>query len=288
MNRRTDHHLSITPLESLEDRLALSATPVNPLETAVAAHGGPVLGSIYTEYFNYVVEGSKGTFNPPEAAQVEMTPSTVKVDIRFGGGNFVANATALQNMGMVFTSGVPSLNLVEGSVPIGQLPSVAADDPIVSLSPVYKPTAYASAPVTPAVPAGPIAPVTPTPITPATPAAPMTVAQGVALKGGPDLGSIYQEYVNYEQAGGTGTFMPSEAGRIEFRGTSVNVSIRTPVANFTAMLGQMKALGMQVTGTVQAGQVGVIEGYMPIGQLPQVAINAGLVGMAPVYKPTAY
>jgi hypothetical protein len=106
----------------------------------------------------------------------------------------------------------------------------------------------------------------------------------VNLKGGPELGAVYQEFVTYEQAGGTGTFSPPQASQIEISGMSVGVDVRTSAANFTAMLDDMEQLGMNVTAT--APQVGVIEGFLPISQLPAVAANTGLAGMNPIYRPT--
>ncbi len=76
----------------------------------------------------------------------------------------------------------------------------------------------------------------------------------------------------------------AESNQIVIAGAAVGVDIRTTPANYNAMLTQMESLGMLVTAT--APQVGVIEGFLPIVQLPLVAANAGLTGMSPVYKPS--
>lgn len=265
MSRRSARALTITSLESLEDRIALSTvSATNPWESLVDTKGGPTLGVIYTQYFNYVQSGSQGAFLSAQSNAVEMIGPTVGVELQFSSGsNFAANAALMQQAGLIETASFPSLNIVEGFMPIGQLPAIAPDPNLTTLAPVYKPTQ------------GPV------PSATTTSAADSTIA----LKGGAALASIYQEFMNYEQAGGAGTFSPAEAGQIEFAGDAVGVDIRTPAADFEAMLGAMEIYGMDVTATAVAGQVGVIEGFLPIVQLPTVAANGDLVGMSPVYKP---
>ncbi len=258
--RRTARTLMISPLESLEDRLVLTAIPGNVLEGVVALKGGPAIGAIYNEFVDYVQAGSKGTFTSPESASVVMAGQAVGVDIRFGAGNFATNVSQMQAIGMLVTAQVPSLGIVEGFVPIGQLPSVALDPNLSSLSPVYRPTAFTD----------PIA----------------TQTAAVTLKGGPTLGNIFQEFANYEQSGAVGPFTPMEASRVEFAGNAVKVDIRATQGNYSALLQEMQNLGMLVTAT--APKVGLIEGYISIAQLPQVAADAHLAGMNPVYKPTNF
>jgi hypothetical protein len=267
MSRRSARALTITSLESLEDRIALSTvSATNPWESLVETKGGPALGVIYTEYFNYVQSGSQGTFLSAQSNEVEMIGPTVGVELQFSSGsNFAANATMMQQAGLIETASFPSLNIVEGFMPIGQLPAIAPDPNLTTLAPVYKPNQ------------NPIPSATTSPATTA-----------VALKGGPALASIYQEYLNYVAAGGTGTFTPVEAGQIEFSGTSVGVAIDTPAADFNAMLGAMEVYGMKVTATAMVGQIGVIEGFLPIAQLPTVATNGDLVGMNPIYRQVSF
>jgi len=276
MNRRSARKMTFTSLESLEDRLVLAASPAtNPYEALVVNRGGPLLGAIYTELVNYYQEGAHGQFLAAQSNTVEMSGTSVGIDVRFGAGNFYANATQMQQLGMVITAGVPSIGLVEGYMPIYQLPTVAGDANVSSLSPVLKPTLKIPTPsISPAVPAGPV---TPTPIT-------NPMAAGVAVKGGPVLGSIFQDLVNYEVAGAHGTFVSAEAAQVEFIGGAVGIDVRTTPANFYAMAAQLQADGMYITAGVP--QLGIIEGFLPVMSLPEVAVNGGLVGMSPIYKPT--
>jgi hypothetical protein len=279
MHRRTAHKLTISPLESLEDRIALTATAVNPLESLVDARSAPILGVIYAEYVNYYQAGSQGAFLSAQSAQVEMIGPTVGVDLQFSNGNFLGDAAQVQQMGLMVTAAVPSMGIVEGFMPIAGLPSLSLDQNVSSINAVFKPNNGLPTPNS----SGPIAP-TPTPTAPTPTPTPTT---GEALLDGTALGSVYEEYVNYEQAGGQGTFSPAAAPYIVIDGTSVGIDLQTPLANFDSMLGEMQALGMQVTATAAVGQEAIIEGLMPIAQLPAVAANAGVVALNPVYRPAA-
>jgi hypothetical protein len=267
MSRRPARALTISSLETLEDRLVLSATSatVTAWESTVTSIGGQTLGSIYTQYVNYVESGSQGAFNPAQDHTVELIGPTVGVEFQFkSGSNFASNAALLEGAGLVETASFPSANIIEGFLPIGQLPAIAPDPNLSSMTAVMRPT---------------------TGLVPNAAAAPNSQTAVVATVGGPALGTVYQDYLNYEAAGGTGTFTSSESGQIFISGTSVGVDIQTSPANFNAMLQAMEVYGMQVTAT--APQVGVIEGYLPIAQLPTVAANADLEGLAPIYIPKA-
>jgi hypothetical protein len=270
--------LTIT-LESLEGRLALSATPVsNPLESLEAAKAGPALGEVYNQYTNYYQAGSQGGFTSSLSGVVEMNGPTVGVDIQLSG-NFQSNLADMKAIGLVQTATVPSIGMVEGFLPIGQLPAVAEDPNLVSVNPVYVP---GQNPIESPLPSPTAAGSTGTSTFNPTSAAAQST---LALKGGPALASIYQEFISYEAAGGTGTFNPPQESYIQFAGQAVGVQLTTSTANLDAMITQMDEEGMLVTGTAIAGQTAIIDGYVPIANLTVVAANAGLIGMSPAYKP---
>lgn len=261
MSRRTARALTISSLESLEDRCVLSTTATgNAWEAVVTSVGGPTLGAIYTEYYNYVASGSQGLFYSPYSHTVEMIGPTVGVQFQFTSGSFASNEALMKGAGLVETAAFPTANVLEGFMPIAQLPAIAPDPNIGTLTAVMRPV---DTPVINTAPSNPN----------------VTI---VTELGGAQLGSVYQEYLNYEAAGGTGTFSPTEASSIYFNGTSVGVDIRSTPANFNAMLGAMEVYGMQVTATVP--QIGLIEGFLPIAQLPTVLTNADLVSLVPIYK----
>jgi hypothetical protein len=288
MNRRSARKMTFPSLESLENRVALSATPGsgNADEMLVDLKGGPLLGLIYTEFVNYEQAGGHGTFLTAQSNLVETAGEAVGVNIQFNGGSFATEEAQMQQLGMLVTATAPSLGIVEGFMPIASLPSVAGNASLGSLTPVLKPpstsgptpgAAAITTPVTTPAPA-PSAPI------PTTPSMIASFEGAVNLKGGPELGAIYTEFVNYEQAGGTGTFSSPQSSQVVMAGEAVGINIRTSAANFTNMLDEMEEIGMDVTAT--ASSIGVIEGFLPIAQLPAVAANTGLVGMDPVLKPT--
>ncbi len=107
----------------------------------------------------------------------------------------------------------------------------------------------------------------------------------VTTRAGQALGSIYTQYVNYEAAGASGSFTPTQANQIYTSGTAVGVDIRFSGGDFNTLVGQLKGIGMQVTAT--APQYGLVEGYLPDSQLPVVASNGYATTISPVYKPVA-
>lgn len=269
MALRPNRKMTFASLESLEDRLALSSTPVtNPLESLVATQGGPMLGLIYSEYVNYYQEGSQGAFLSAQSQTVEMAGPTVGVTVVFDKGTFASNLQNMEQVGMVVTQTYSNFDVVQGFLPIWQLPAVAGDPNMDGLTPVFKPLQ------SPPPPASAAAATTTT--------SPVTV---VDAKGGTMLASVYQEYLNYEQAGGTGTFTSPQSSQMFIAGQAVGVDIDTTPANYAAVLSALEEFyGMDVTAT--APQVGVIEGFLPMAMLPAVAANGDVVGLSPVYKPT--
>lgn len=258
---------ALTPnrLESLEDRLALSTMTSIPVhEAVVSAKGGRDLGAIYGQYVNYQHAGGHGAFAPVSAQPIAIKGNTVRVDVHVKG-DFKSDVKQLQRLGMKVTATSPSNGIVEGYVPIAKLPNVASARFDVGIKPIYRPFANTLSPASSPNPSDSI----------------------IANKGGQALASIYQEYLNFEQSGGTGTFNPPEASQIKIQGTSVGVDIRV-TGDLQTSVSLFKGLGMHVTATAVAGQVGIIEGFLPIGQLPTVASDAYVVGMAPMYKATPY
>ena len=259
MNRnRTARQQARPSLESLDNRVLLSGATDQAL---VVAKGGQALGAIYQEFITYETAGSHGTFQPVEANRILFNGTTVGVDVRFTGGDFNTLVSQLKGIGMQVTATSPGTEIVEGYLPIGQLPVVAANGLTTSLSPIYKPVLNNPPPV------------------------PNTAADlaTVTAKGGQALGSIYGQFVTYQQGGSQGTFTPPEAGRIYLSGNSVGVDIRINPSSFNLVVGQLQGIGFVVTASLP--QNGLVEGYLPISQLPVVARNGLVTSLAPIYKP---
>ncbi len=98
-------------------------------------------------------------------------------------------------------------------------------------------------------------------------------------KAGQTLNVIYSEFQTYVAAGSTGTFVSSQAGKASISGTSVGVDIRAK-GDLAALTTELKALGMTVTAT--STQFGIVEGTLPIAQLPTVSSYSAVVGISPI------
>jgi biotin operon repressor len=88
------------------------------------------------------------------------------------------------------------------------------------------------------------------------------------------LQSLYQEY---EGQGGGDSFTPGQPSDsfLDISGTSVDVSLKISGTDFNTALSQLQADGMQVNSSSAA--YGVIQGMLPIGELPAAAQVASSV-----------
>ncbi len=264
---RSTRNLTIAPLEMLDDRIVPSGTgitslPIATQEAFVTTRAGQALGSVFTQYVNYEQAGASGAFTPTLSGQIYFSGTSVGVDIIFHGGNYNTLVGQLKGIGMQVTATEQQDGIVEGYLPISQLPVVASNGYATTISPVYKPVIKAP-PATP------------------TNAANETL---VTNRGGQSLGTIYTQYINYELAGAKGSFTSSLANEIYISGSSVGVTISIGGGgDYNTVLGQLESIGMQVTAT--APQDGLVEGYLPIAQLPVVANDGYITGISPVYKP---
>jgi len=86
-------------------------------------------------------------------------------------------------------------------------------------------------------------------------------------KAGQNLIAVYTQY---ESAGGGTDFTLTGglADLIRIKGDSVGVDVGTAPGNVASLSSTLTALGMQITATDPAH--GLIEGFLPIAQLPTV------------------
>jgi hypothetical protein len=224
-HKRSNRTLAIGPLESLDQRIVPSGTgitsmPIATQEAFVATRAGQTLGSVFTQYVSYEQGGAVGAFAPTQAGQIFISGTSVGVDIDFHGGDFNTLVGQLKSIGMQVTATAPQVGLVEGYLPIGDLPIVASNGYATSISPVYRPVNY--------------------PLTPATGVSASNEAL-VTTRGGLDLGTIYTQYVNFETEDSQGTFTSTLANKIFISGTSVGVDISVGNGgNFNTVLSQLE------------------------------------------------
>ena len=84
------------------------------------------------------------------------------------------------------------------------------------------------------------------------------------------LQSLYSQYESYESSGGSGTFTPTGVGSIELSGNDVGINFQiSNTANFNTVLAQLQSDGLQVT--TDSAAYGIIDGMLPIADLPAVA-----------------
>ncbi len=75
-------------------------------------------------------------------------------------------------------------------------------------------------------------------------------------------------------------------GLVVFRGDKVGVDVYGGKTDFERFESQLKALGLEVVATDT--NVGVVEGFLPIGQLLAVAEMAQTISMSPIYVPVLH
>ena len=91
----------------------------------------------------------------------------------------------------------------------------------------------------------------------------------------------YQAFVN---AGGEGTFSPTGVEGLQINGTHVDVKVSTlDGRQFARILAELESHGLRVTQSSLLD--GVIDGELPIGQLPSVAKISPMVTIRPLFEP---
>ncbi len=110
----------------------------------------------------------------------------------------------------------------------------------------------------------------------------LDVHNGPMADAGANLIKIYGEYQTYLQNGGHGAFQSSLSKLVEIRGTTVGVDISV-YGDLNAFQTAVKSLGMQVTAVDTTRKI--VEGFLPIAQLPTVTQMVGTVGLNAIYTP---
>ena len=124
--------------------------------------------------------------------------------------------------------------------------------------------------------------VPPTPTPPTSPPSNTNLPPSVS----PLLGTIYQSYVQWLNAGQQGTFTsPTGAGQVEVQGTNVGIYVHDGnPADFIALGIELENLGMQFTDS--DATYGVYAGFLPIAQLPALADLPQTPNLSPMLYPT--
>jgi len=115
---------------------------------------------------------------------------------------------------------------------------------------------------------------------PLVPSQPASTTENTLGNVGQDLNTIYKEFL---QQGGSATFTSSLAGRVEIHGTNVGVDVNMASGNFGTFVSSMTKLGMQVQTTDATH--GIVEGFLPIAEIPAAAQNPQTLSLSPIYIP---
>jgi hypothetical protein len=111
---------------------------------------------------------------------------------------------------------------------------------------------------------------------------PYNVQSGPLADLGPQLIQVYHDYVNFETAGGQGTFVDPLIKQVFFDGSAVGVDARG-YGNFTTFEQSLQKIGMIVYATDPA--LDIVEGFVPPQDLPSLAKDSQFVGADPTWKP---
>jgi len=101
------------------------------------------------------------------------------------------------------------------------------------------------------------------------------------------LNTIYQQYLQFVNSGGTGTFSSSLSNLIEIQGTSVGVQVHgNGTGDFNAMVSALESAGMQITATDAVTQT--VVGMLPIADLAAAAQGSQTLSVTPQYRPVLF
>jgi hypothetical protein len=97
---------------------------------------------------------------------------------------------------------------------------------------------------------------------------------------GADLIHVYQSF----ETTGNASALPGQFPMLQFKGNSVLVDVKMQDgSSFSTFQSQLTSLGMQVTAS--SAYYGLVDGYVPIAELPSLATMASTMSATPGYKP---
>jgi hypothetical protein len=98
------------------------------------------------------------------------------------------------------------------------------------------------------------------------------------------LQSLQLQYQAFVNAGGKGAFSPTAVEGLQINGTDVDVKVNTTDGRqFPTILAELESDGLRDTQSSLLD--GVIDGKLPIGQLPTVAKISPMITIKPLFKP---
>jgi hypothetical protein len=143
--------------------------------------------------------------------------------------------------------------------------------PTSSVSTITTASSTGSDPTTPAATTGS------DPTTPAATTLPANVSQ--------TLGVIYAAYQSDPSDFPADIPATDGANRVQIQGTSVGISLKdSNTGDFNTFVASLQSAGMQITDS--SAQYGVVDGFLPVAQLPSVASLPDAPAVVPLFQPT--
>jgi hypothetical protein len=144
-----DRRRGFLNLESLEERLLLSPAPTTPSTNLADIKNGPMADSgqdLIDVYQTYLSDsGNASQVASTYQNLIEFQNGMVGIDTNWNSsGHFSDYVTAMTNLGMQITATSDTYGIIEGFLPISQLPTVAQEPQTLSLRPIYRPIASVS------------------------------------------------------------------------------------------------------------------------------------------------
>jgi hypothetical protein len=96
------------------------------------------------------------------------------------------------------------------------------------------------------------------------------------------LNTIYQQYLQFLNSGGSGSFSSSLSNLIQIQGTNVGVEVHGKgTGDFNALVSSLESMGMQISATDAVTQT--VVGMLPITDLPAAALGLQTLSVTPLY-----
>jgi hypothetical protein len=99
-----------------------------------------------------------------------------------------------------------------------------------------------------------------------------------------ELQSLYTQYQSYVSSGDSGTFSPTGVNQLVISGTDVGIMVKdNDSADFNTLITELQSDGMQILDSDFT--YGLIEGMLPIAQLPTIAQLPQTLSVVPMFNP---
>jgi hypothetical protein len=110
---------------------------------------------------------------------------------------------------------------------------------------------------------------------------PPDVKNGPLAKAGQQLATLYSTFSQ------TGQVDPTLSSIMRIQGDTVGIMVRG-LGDPSALAASLADQGLVASGSTTAGQVAVVEGFIPISRLPELAARADVIGIDPSLMPITY